>query len=192
VRIAVFTGSSPGHNAAVARAVASFGAALGARGVGVVYGGGSSGLMGVLASAALGAGGEVVGVMPRNLGERENAHPGLTRLEMVDTMHERKARMAQLADGFVALPGGPGTLEEFFEAWTWQQIGIHSKPVALLDIGGFWAPLLATLDASVDAGFTKARHRDSLIVSDGADDLLARFAAWPPPIRPAAEPRVAP
>lgn len=176
-RIAVFTGSAAGaptHQQAAAR----LGADLAAAGVGIVYGGGRVGLMGVVADAALAAGGEVVGVMPRHLVDREIAHPRLTRLDVVTTMHERKARMAELADAFVALPGGAGTLEELFEVWTWGQLGLHSKPTALLDPDGFFAPLRAQLDAMVEAGYLSAAHQDALGVVTGGAGLLRWIADY--------------
>lgn len=136
MRAAVFLGSSTGRDPRFAAAAAEFGAALAAAGVGIVYGGASVGLMGVLADAALAAGGEVIGVIPGELFAAEIPHPGITRMEVVTTMHERKALMAELADGFAALPGGLGTLDELIEILTWQQIGLHAKPVALVDAGG--------------------------------------------------------
>jgi uncharacterized protein (TIGR00730 family) len=179
-RVAVFTGSSSGteeHR----RAAARLGADLAAAGIGIVYGGGRVGLMGVVADAALAAGGEVVGVVPRHLVDREIAHPGLTRLDVVTTMHERKARMTELADAFVALPGGAGTLEELFEVLTWGQLGLHSKPTALLDPDGFFAPLLAQLDAMTAAGYVGSAHRDALgVVTDGAG-LLRWIAGYQHP-----------
>jgi uncharacterized protein (TIGR00730 family) len=184
VRVAVFAGSAPGGSPAFARAAAAFGGQLARAGAGIVYGGSHAGLMGVLADAALAAGGEVTGVIPRGLVEREIAHQGLTRLEIVQTMHERKTAMASMADAFVALPGGAGTLEEFFEAWTWQQLGLHAKPVALLDVDGFWEPLLATIDGLVDAGFLRPAYRAALLVVRDADELLAALGHWrPPPVK---------
>ena len=136
--------------------------------------------MGVIATEALSHGGSVIGVMPGSLVDRELAHPGLTRLEIVESMHERKARMAELSDAFIALPGGTGTLEEFFEVWTWQQLGIHNKPVALYNIDDFWGPLIATIDAGVDAGSLRSTYRDALIISDKAQDLLNQLTFWKP------------
>lgn len=159
-----------------------FGSALAEAGVGIVYGGGHVGLMGSVADGALATGGEVIGVIPRSLVEAELAHRGLTRLEVVDSLHDRKARMAALADGFVALPGGAGTLDEWFEAWTWGQLGLHAKPLALLDVGGFWRPLAAMLDHLVTTGFLAAHHRDSLVVEDDARRLLERLQTWAPPV----------
>jgi uncharacterized protein (TIGR00730 family) len=171
MRIAVFLGSSPGpdHHRAAA---AGLGRAIAEAGHGLVYGGADVGLMGVLAVAALGAGGEVVGVLPQNLVEREVGHTGLTRLELVGTMHERKARMADLADAFVALPGGTGTLDELIEIMTWSQLGLHAKPVALYDVDDFWAPFLALLDHMVASGYAPASARAALRVVTSPRDLL--------------------
>ena len=138
-----------------------------------MYGGAHVGLMGLLADAALAAGGEVVGVLPQNLVEREVGHRGLTRLELVTTMHERKARMAELADAFVALPGGTGTLDELIEIMTWAQLGLHAKPIALYDVDGFWAPFLALLDHMVDNGYAPTSARAGLRVVTTPDELLA-------------------
>jgi uncharacterized protein (TIGR00730 family) len=181
MRVAVFTGSSPGSVPAFAESARELGAGLAAAGVGIVYGGAHVGLMGVVADAALAAGGEVIGIIPQDLVDREIAHSGLTRLEVVRDMHERKARMAELADAFCALPGGTGTLEELFEVWTWQQLGLHAKPLALLDSEGFWAPLLALVDAQVSGGFVRPADRDALLVARSAAELLERLAAWRPP-----------
>jgi uncharacterized protein (TIGR00730 family) len=181
VRIAVFAGSASGEGPQYREAAADLGRALARAGVVVVFGGGKVGLMGAVADAALAEGGEVIGVMPRSLVEREVAHLGLTRLVVTETMHERKATMADLADGFVALPGGAGTLEEIFEVWTWQHLAIHGKPVALLDVDGFWRPLLDALDSMVAAGFIKARYRESLLVASDGAGLLGACAAWRPP-----------
>jgi uncharacterized protein (TIGR00730 family) len=172
MRFAVFTGSSDG-TAGHRRLAAGLGSALARAGHGIVYGGAQVGLMGVVADAALTDGGEVVGVIPRHLVQGEIAHRGLTRLEIVETMHERKARMAQLADAFVALPGGAGTLEELFEVFTWGQLGLHSKPTALVDADGFYGPLLAQLDTMRELGYLRPAHRDSLAAVRDADELLA-------------------
>jgi uncharacterized protein (TIGR00730 family) len=182
VRVAVFTGSQsgpPSHRDAAAR----FGTDLARAGVGVVYGGGHVGLMGVVADAAIAAGGEVVGVIPQHLVDDEVAHPGLPRLEVVQTMHERKARMAELSDAFVALPGAAGTLEELFEAWTWGMLGLHAKPVALLDVDGFWQPLLAQLQRMVDDGYLDARRLNALGVVDDAAALLGFVDEYEHPAR---------
>jgi uncharacterized protein (TIGR00730 family) len=182
MRVAVFTGSRPGPESHRA-AVAALGADLAAAGVGVVYGGGHVGLMGTVADAALAAGGEVVGVIPQHLVDDELAHPGLPRLDVVGSMHERKARMAELADAFVALPGAAGTLEELFEAWTWGMLGLHAKPVALLDVDGFWQPLLAQLRRMADDGYLERRRLDALGVVGDAAGLLAFVEAYEHPPR---------
>src|ERR1700754_2023529 len=151
-RLAVFLASSDGHDPAYVELAASVGTELARQGIGLVYGGGRRGLMGVVADSALKAGGEVIGVMPRSMVEREWAHEGVTELLICDSMHERKALMAERADAFVALPGGLGTLEEIFEVWSWRQLGFHAKPVGFLDAGGFWTPLLRALRDIVDSG----------------------------------------
>ena len=182
MRIAVFTGSHdgpPSHRAAAA----AFATGLAQAGVGVVYGGGRVGLMGVVADAALAAGGEVVGVIPQHLVDDEVAHPGLPRLEVVGSMHERKAVMADLADAFVALPGAAGTLEELFEAWTWGMLGLHAKPTALIDVDGFWQPLLGQLRRMVDDGYLDAVRLDALGVARTADELLAFVEEYEHPAR---------
>jgi uncharacterized protein (TIGR00730 family) len=183
MRLAVYTGASLGSDPLLAEAALAFAAELARRGVGVVYGGGHVGLMGVVADAALAAGGEVIGVMPRSLVDEETAHTGLSELRVVRTMHERKAEMARLADGFVALPGGLGTLEEIFEAWTWLQLGVHAKPVGFLDVSGYWTPLLEAVASMSAAGLVRPEHRDAVVVARDADELLARFAAWEAPRR---------
>ena len=159
----------------------SVGAGLAERGIGVVYGGGRLGLMGALADAALAAGGEVVGVIPRSLVDRELAHPGLTELRVVGSLHERKAQMADLADGFVALPGGLGTLEELAEVASWAQLELHAKPIGLLGRDGYWEPLLGWLDRAVAEGFIAPRHRRLIALDADLDALLARFEAWQAP-----------
>ena len=182
MRIAVFTGSQAGPPAHQ-QAAAAFAADLARAGVGVVYGGGHVGLMGVVADAALAAGGEVVGVIPQHLVDDELAHPGLPRLEVVVDMHGRKARMAELSDAFVALPGAAGTLEELFEAWTWGMLGLHAKPVLLLDVDGFWLPLLAQLRRMVDDGYLDARRLEALGVVHTADEALAFLSGYEHPAR---------
>ena len=179
-RIAVFCGSSPGRDPAFADAARDLGTLLAERGIGLVYGGGAVGLMGIVADAALDAGGEVVGVIPQHLWDKEVGHRGLSELLIVGSMHERKLAMADRADAFIGLPGGVGTLEELFEAITWTQLGIHAKPVGLLDVAGFYRPLLAFLDDTVDAGFLRTEHRDQILAAVGPEELLARFAAWTP------------
>ena len=175
MRFAIFTGSASGPSRHI-EAVTTFAAELVAGGAGIVYGGGRVGLMGAIADAALAAGGEVIGVIPDFLVDREVAHMGLTRLEVVANMHERKARMAELADGFVALPGGAGTLDELFEAWTWGQLGLHDKPVALLDVDGFYGPLVQQLDAMAAAGYLDPAYLSSVGRISSAGDFL-RFVA---------------
>jgi uncharacterized protein (TIGR00730 family) len=182
VRIAVFTGSQagpPSHQ----QAAATFAGELARAGIGIVYGGGHVGLMGVVADAALAAGGEVVGVIPQHLVDDELAHPGLPRLDVVPSMHERKARMAELADAFVALPGAAGTLEELFEAWTWGMLGLHAKPAVLVDVDGFWQPLLAQLRRMVDDGYLDGRRLDALGVVTDVEELLAFVERYEHPAR---------
>ena len=180
-RLCVFCGSSPGQDPAYANLAAQLGRTLAQRRIGVVYGGGRAGLMGVLADAALAAGGEVIGVIPQALLDRERGHGGLTQLRVVDSMHARKALMVELADGFVALPGGIGTLEELFEVWTWAQLGMHRKPCGLLDTGGFFTPLIGFLDHVVASGFLGSETRAMLAVAASPDDLLAKFSAYEAP-----------
>lgn len=180
--VCVFCGSHAGRGERYRAAARGFGAELARRGLDLVYGGGNVGLMAVVADAALAAGGRVVGVIPRFLLEREVGHPGLTELHVVESMHERKATMAALADAFVALPGGVGTLEELFEAWTWILLGLHAKPVGLLAVDNFFDPLLAYLDRTVEEGFVSPAHRSLLKVSNDPAVLLAKLAsAGPPP-----------
>jgi uncharacterized protein (TIGR00730 family) len=182
VRVAVFTGSSAGP-AAHTEAVAAFATGLVRAGAGIVYGGGRAGLMGTLADAALAAGGDVIGVMPRDLFEGEIAHTGLTRLDVVADMHQRKARMTELADAFVALPGGAGTMDELFEAWTWGQLGLHAKPVALLDACGFYQPLTEQLRVMSGAGYLSGAHLQALGVVSSAEEFLAFVAGYEHPPR---------
>ena len=181
MRLCVFSGSSPGRLPDYAEGAARLGEALARAGVGVVYGGSNVGLMGILADAALARGGEVIGVIPRSLVEREVAHTGLADLRVVESMHQRKALMAELADGFVALPGGLGTLEELFEVWTWAQLGHHRKPCALLNIGGYYDPLAAFLDHAVAERFVRPAHRAMLIVESDVEALLAAIHAYQAP-----------
>ena len=180
-RICVYCGSSAGRDPAYAEAARALGRTLAGRGIGLVYGGGHVGLMGAVADATLEAGGDVYGVMPQALVDREIAHEGLTELVVVDSMHERKARMADLADGFVALPGGFGTLEELMEVLTWAQLGFHRDPCGLLDVGGYYASLVEFFDHQVEAGFVSEEHRRMVVVADDADVLLDRFADYEPP-----------
>ncbi|MDH6283826.1 TIGR00730 family Rossman fold protein [Prescottella agglutinans] len=182
MRITAFMGSATGHDPAHLRTATAFGRDLAAAGVGLVYGGGRVGLMGAVADAVVAGGGEAIGVIPRHLADKEIAHPRLTSLEVVESMHERKQRMAALADAFVVLPGGAGTLDEFFEIWTWQQLGLHTKPVFLLAADGFWQPLVALIEHLVDAGFVGAHQRDALLVATDLDDVRTAMATWAPPV----------
>ena len=180
-RLCVFCGSNPGRDPRFLAGARDLGRHLAREGIGLVYGGASVGLMGAVADAALEAGGEVIGVIPRALADKEVAHGGLTDLRVVGSMHERKALMAELSDGFVALPGGAGTFEELFEVWTWAQLGYHAKPCGLLDIAGFYGQLTAFLDTTAAQGFMKAEHRDMLVVAQTPGEILTRFAAYVPP-----------
>src|SRR5437764_13704653 len=175
--VTVFCASSIGHDPAYAAAARAFGALLAREGIALVYGGGHVGLMGQLADAALEAGGHVTGVIPRALWDREIGHRALSDLRVVETMHERKALMASLADAFVALPGGLGTLEEIFEVWTWGQLGIHAKPCGFLDVAGYYAPLLAFLDQAVERGLVRPEYPPVAIVADDGERLPRRGAA---------------
>ena len=179
-RVCVFCGSSAGTDPAYGLAARELARELVRLGMGLVYGGASVGLMGLLASGVLERGGEVIGVIPGSLRRREVAHQGLTDLHEVETMHERKALMAELSDGFVTLPGGYGTLDELAEALSWAQLGLHGKPVGLLDVGGFFAPLLAFFDRAVAEGFLKPAHRNLLLVSRDPAALLELMTAHQP------------
>ncbi|MCU1499737.1 MAG: hypothetical protein JWM47_3690 [Acidimicrobiales bacterium] len=179
-RVTVFCGSNPGTDPAYTRAAHAVGTLLARRGIALVYGGGKVGLMGTVADAVLAGGGEVTGIIPRHLWDKEVGHRGLTELLVVDSMHERKLAMADRSDGFIALPGGVGTFEELLEVLTWTQLGIHDKPVGVLDVAGYYRPLLALLDAAVAAGFVREAHRAYLHTGDDLSDLLARMAAWRP------------
>lgn len=172
MRIAIFLGSSPGRRPEFTAVAEQTGQLLAQAGIGIVYGGASVGLMGSLANAALAAGGEVIGVIPDGLFAVEVAHQGLARLEVVGSMHERKARMALLADGFAALPGGLGTLEELLEILTWHQLRLHRKPIVLLDVDGFWDGLLGVVDALVADGFVPAASRDCLVLARSPAELV--------------------
>ncbi len=179
--ICVFCGSSPGNDPAYAEAASQLGRTLAERNTTLVYGGGHVGLMGVVADAALGAGGEVIGVMPKSLVEREIGHTGLTKLHVVHSMHERKALMSRLSAGFIALPGGNGTLEEFFEVLTWAQLGEHYKPCGLLNVAGYYDPLLTVFDQMVERAFLKEEHRELVLVEEDPASLLQRFKSYEPP-----------
>jgi uncharacterized protein (TIGR00730 family) len=177
----VFCGSSRGRDPALAGATRELARLLVARGIDVVYGGGNVGLMGVLADAVLDAGGRITGVMPHALVAREIAHTGLTSLQVVNSMHERKALMAQLADAFIALPGGFGTLEEFAEAVTWTQLGLHAKPCGLLNVAGYYEGLLAFLAHALEEEFLRSTHREIVVADADPGALVDRLAAWRAP-----------
>ncbi len=178
--VCVFCASSPGADPVFASAAAGLGRLLAQRGIRLVYGGGHVGLMGVVADAALGEGGEVHGVITRALAEKEIAHSGLTSLRAVETMHERKATMAAMADGFIMLPGGFGTLDEFFEAITWTQLGVHAKPCGVLNVDGFFDPLLALFAAATEQRFLRPEHRDLVIVETDPELMIRRLRSWVP------------
>ena len=180
MRICVYAGSNPGADPAYAEATAELARLLADREIGVVYGGARVGLMGILADTALTAGGEVIGVMPQALIDREIGHTGLTELHLVASMHERKALMAELSDGFVALPGGAGTLEELIEVYTWSQLGIHDKPMGVLNVNGYYDGLAALLDHAVQEGFLRREHRAAMHAEPTPEALLERFAGWRP------------
>jgi uncharacterized protein (TIGR00730 family) len=180
-RIAVFCGSSPGARPAYVGAARAFGRLLSERGIGVVYGGSNVGVMAALANEVLDSNGEIIGVIPRLLVEREVAHRELADLRIVESMHDRKALMAELCDAFVALPGGIGTLEEFFEVWTWAQLGVHDKPCGLLNIAGYFDGLLSFVDRAVEEKFVRDAHRAMLIVEEEPRKLLERFESYEPP-----------
>jgi hypothetical protein len=190
--VCVFCASSIGAKPIYAESARHFGETLAARGIALVFGGGCVGLMGVIADAAIGAGGCAIGVIPRALVEREIAHRGLTTLHVVETMHERKQRMADLADAFVMLPGGCGSWDEFCEVVTWAQLGIHRKPLGVLNVGGYYDPMLAMADSAVAEGFVSAVQRDRLVVDDDAGRLLDRLALAPVPAEVKWAPALAP
>lgn len=181
-RVCVFCGSSAGERPVYAQAARELGRVLAERGIGMVYGGGNVGLMGIAADAALAAGGEVIGVIPKALRDREIAHPRLTKLHVVGSMHERKALMSDLSDGFIAMPGGFGTLDEFMEVLTWAQLGIHRKPCGLLNVDNFFAPLLTLLDRAVADRFLRPQHRALVLVASKSEELLDRMAAMRTPV----------
>ena len=185
-RVCVFAGSNVGARPDYAAAARALATACAARGLGIVYGGGSVGLMGALADRALASGAEVIGVIPAPLATKELAHAGLSELRVVESMHERKATMNALADGFIALPGGLGTFEETLEVLTWAQLGIHSKPVGVLNVAGYYDGLVHWLAHAVGEGFVRREHVGLLIVADDADDLLERLVVWTPPPGPRA------
>jgi len=177
-RLCVFCGSSPGRSPAHAQAARALGLELARREIELVFGGGSAGLMGALADEVLAAGGRAIGVIPRALMERELGHAGLTQLHVVGSMHERKALMAELSDAFVALPGGFGTFEEICEAITWAQLGIHPKPCALLDVDGYWTPLVRLFDQAVEQGFIEPQGRALVLHQHDPAELLDALERW--------------
>jgi uncharacterized protein (TIGR00730 family) len=179
--ICVFCGAASGRATTYAAAARGLGELLAARGIGLVYGGGNVGLMGVLADAVLDAGGQAVGVIPQQLVDREIAHTGLTELHVVDNLHQRKARMAELADAFLTLPGGVGTMEELFEVWSWGKLGLHSKPCGLLNVDGYFDSLRALTDQMVTQGFLEPEYREMLVIEEQPGVLLDRLASYVPP-----------
>jgi len=180
-RICVYCGSRPGNRPDYEQAARAFARELLRRDLGLVYGGGSVGLMGVVADVVVEGGGDAIGVIPEAIREREVDHGGLDQLHVVDSMHDRKAKMVELSDGFVALPGGLGTLEELFEVLTWSQLGFHEAPCGLLDVADFYADVLAHLDRATDAGFVEPAHRDLLLSDDDPAALLDAFEGYEPP-----------
>ena len=181
-RLCVFCGSSKGGNPAYLAAAKEVGRTLAQRGIGLVYGGGNVGLMGALADAALAAGGHVIGVIPEALLAKEVGHRGLPDLRVVKSMHERKALMAELSDGFLALPGGFGTFEEFFEVLTWSQLSFHTKPCGVLNVAGFFDPLLNFLDHAAAEGFVRPAHRELVLADADLNQLLQKMATFQPPV----------
>jgi uncharacterized protein (TIGR00730 family) len=181
-RVCVFCGSNAGTDPVYSRAADALGRTLARRGLGLVYGGGSVGLMGVIADGALAGGGEVIGVIPKALARQEVAHEGLTKMHVVPDMHTRKAKMAELADGFIALPGGYGTLEELFEVVTWGQLGLHARPIALLNAAGYFDGLLGWIDSAVREGFIRPEHRRLLMAGTEPDALLDAMGRYEPPV----------
>ena len=179
--ICVYCGSSEGRDEAYGRQARQLGQLLAERSITLVYGGANVGLMRILADASLAKGGRVIGVMPKALVAKEKAHSGLSELHVVGSMHERKALMAEFADGFIALPGGAGTMDELFEVWTWGQLGLHGKPCGLLNIASYYDPLVTFLDHAVSEGFVRACHRDMLVIADTVEELLSRFTTYIPP-----------
>ncbi|THF78749.1 LOG family protein [Cohnella fermenti] len=179
--IAVYCGSSLGASPIYKEAAASLGREIARRGLALVYGGASVGLMGAVADAVLEEGGRVVGILPGFLQSREIAHKGLSELIVVDSMHERKAKMAELADGFLSLPGGPGTMEEFFETFTWAQLGLHGKPCGLLNVNGYYDPLASMFETMLSEQFMQEKYRPMLLIDTDPGSLLDRFERYSPP-----------
>jgi len=181
-RICVFCGSSPGASDLYSEDAAKLGTQLAKEGITLVYGGSKVGIMGVVANAALQAGGEVIGVIPKMLMDRELAHPGLSELIIVHSMHERKAKMEELSDGFVVLPGGPGTMEEFFEVYTWAQLGEHRKPIGMMNSNHYYDKLLAFFDHMIQEQFLKPQYRSMVIVDSDPEQLIQKFRSYEPPL----------
>ncbi|WP_100638957.1 TIGR00730 family Rossman fold protein [Marinobacter salexigens] len=181
MKVAVYCGSRSGNEPLYLEKARELGEFFGNNGIDMVFGGGHVGLMGIVADAVLANGGKVYGVIPQHLVNRELAHPGLTELHVVDSMHERKAKMAELADGFVALPGGIGTLEEIFEVWTWGQLGIHQKPCALYNVTGFYDSLLEMVKTMVDSGFVRQKYLDMIVLADTPGALIEGFKSYKAP-----------
>lgn len=174
----MFCGSSPGSAPEYLQAATELGQALVKNGIGLVYGGASVGTMGHVANTVLDAGGDIIGIIPRDLFEKNVSHPALPDLRVVETMHERKAKMIELSDGFIALPGGLGTLEEFFEVLTWNQLGLQSKPCGILNVNDFYDKLVGFLDHAVNQQFMNKAHREMIIIDNKAEDLLAKFQKY--------------
>jgi uncharacterized protein (TIGR00730 family) len=179
-RVCVFCGSSPGVKQEYAVGARELGLVLAKKTIDLVYGGGHVGLMGIVADAAMSAGAKAIGIIPRCLADKEVAHQGLTELKIVQTMHERKAQMSELSDGFIAMPGGFGTLEELFEVITWAQLGIHKKPFGLFNVAGYYDKLIEFMDYQVEQGFVPQRHREMIIVSDEAEQLVEMLESFHP------------
>lgn len=179
-RVCVFCGSSPGVKQEYAVGARELGLVLAKKSIDLVYGGGHVGLMGIVADAAMSAGAKAIGIIPRCLADKEVAHQGLTELKIVQTMHERKAQMSELSDGFIAMPGGFGTLEELFEVITWAQLGIHKKPFGLFNVAGYYDKLIEFMDYQVEQGFVPQRHREMIIVSDEAEQLVEMLESFHP------------
>lgn len=179
--VCIYCGSSMGNSSKYAEQAAILAKTLAQNGITIVYGGAKVGIMGVIADTALAKGGKVIGVIPKALVEKEVAHQGLSKIYVVESMHERKALMAELSDGFIAFPGGIGTFEELFEVWTWAQLGFHSKPCGVLNVSSYYDKLLAFICHASSEGFIKPQHKDMLIVTDSADELLSQFESYKPP-----------
>lgn len=180
-RICVFCGSSPGARPEYLQAAEQLGHLMASRNIGLVYGGAKVGMMGKIADAVLEKGGEVIGIIPKGLVEKEVAHTGLADLRIVDSMHERKAMMATLSDGFIAMPGGLGTIEELFEVLTWSQIGIHDKPCGLLNVEGYYEKLMEFVQHTVEEEFVKNVHQDMMLMHEKPEDILQAFETYKPP-----------